>query len=131
MATLYFGANRATLNVDGNYYLAHFQVVVHESFREGRGFMVSLAGGRDNHGDPLPRTTHWFNPGMPLEWVYDEDEPPVDIEESMLETIRRGINHPMGVLIWPTGIDPMQAAAFLLPNSGPPPPSGPPNLRLA
>jgi hypothetical protein len=109
MAVLHFGSwdqtQRGTLRIDGNRYLAHFQVAVFESFREGRGFMVSLFGGRDDDDNPIPRTTYWFSPGMPLHWIYDPDEPPVEIDDAFVEQIRSGINHPMGVLIWPTNTD--------------------------
>lgn len=68
--------------------LAHLKVVIATKLRRQESFTLSW---RHPAGQPVGRTTIWLHPSIPLQFVFEESEPP-ELDPAWLERIMRSVS---------------------------------------
>lgn len=72
MGTLRYGGSEAPIHIEERA-LAHLKVIVATKLRRNESFTLSW---RHPEGDPEGRSTIWLHLSIPLQFTFDELEPP-------------------------------------------------------
>lgn len=72
MGTLHYGGSEAPIHIEERA-LVHLKVIVATKLRRNESFTLSW---RHPEGDPEERSTIWLHPSIPLQFTFDELEPP-------------------------------------------------------
>ncbi|WP_158170938.1 DUF7882 family protein [Rhodococcus sp. JT-3] len=71
MAQLVYASGSHRL-ITTNHNLLHLQIAIQHRFGKGEGFNFGYA---DESGGPVARTFIWLHPSIPLQFIYDDEEP--------------------------------------------------------
>ncbi|SHY99146.1 Uncharacterised protein [Mycobacteroides abscessus subsp. abscessus] len=95
MATLVLGTepDRVTLNGIDARVLATLQVATFQRFSEGFGFFLNLAG------EDQAVTSLWCHPTIPIRFVYENCDEPVDADDKLAEVLIEIMAKPDGVTL--------------------------------
>jgi len=77
MGTLHYGGSEAPIHIEERA-LAHLKVIVATKLRRNESFTLSW---RHPEGDPEGRSTIWLHPSIPLQFTFDELEPPTFVDQ--------------------------------------------------
>ncbi|QOV97226.1 DUF7882 family protein [Rhodococcus pyridinivorans] len=82
MAHILYNGGSATLHFADNRIPAYLQAVTAQRFADGAGFFVTSKGYDKDANEAT--TSYWFHPSIPIQFVYDEGDEQVVLEDDKL-----------------------------------------------
>jgi len=99
MGMLFYGGNSVPIEIEDRA-LAHLKVVIAMKLRRNESFTLSW---QHPPTDPTGRTTIWLHPSIPLQFVFDEPEPP-ELSTEWITALANSANTSGGIRLLPENL---------------------------
>lgn len=96
MGMLFYGGNSVPIEIEDRA-LAHLKVVIAMKLRRNESFTLSW---QHPPADPTGRTTIWLHPSIPLQFVFDDPEPP-ELSTEWITALANSANTSGGIRLLP------------------------------